>query len=160
MDSRAEIEDLERLWRESPQSSEFLQRRRDSKWGERIREEVVKGIDEGRSESIEDGLLFLETNPRFFRSGYHKSIIAGRLKSAPLTEKQRSRLRQVILAAACDSQVGPEFNEYARLAIRVGDGDFLAEVDKRMRSSEGWSRSRLARILSLCRRHMSSTTME
>lgn len=159
MDARAEMQDLERLFRESPDSCEFSQRQRDSKWGERIREEVVKGIDEKRPTSVEDGVLFLETSPRFFRSGYHKATVASRLKSASLTEQQMVRLRQVILAAAGDSRVGPEFNEYARLAIVVGNADFLAEVQKMMRSTDGWRRSRLERILSLCRKH-SSTNRE
>jgi hypothetical protein len=160
MDARAEMQDLERLFGESPYSCEFIQRQRDSKWGERIRREVVKGIDERRPASIEDGVLFLETNPRFFRSGYHKATVASRLKSAPLTDQQLARLRQVILAAAGDSRVGPEFNEYARLAIRVGNADFLGDIENRARSTDGWRRSRFERILSLCRKHRSLTNTE
>ena len=69
MDPRiAEIAELQRLWDED--SDEFESRRRVSKWGERIKERVVDLISTENADAIEDGLVFLEQNPRFFRTGY------------------------------------------------------------------------------------------
>ena len=152
MNELDEMHELERLWQESPHSDRFSMLRRDSKWGERIREEVIKGIENKQRRAIEDGILFLEISPRYFRSGYYKAIIARKLKSAPLSAEQQERLQRVILSAVA-GRVGPEFNEFARLAIRVADAEFMNEVEKRIPTSEGWVRGRLVRLLSRCKQH-------
>lgn len=152
MDPRTEMREMEGLWQVGPHSDAFQLRRRTSKWGEPIREDVIEGIQRGEPAAIEDGVLFLEVSPRYFRSGYFKASIASNLKRAPLTDSQRERLRQIILAAV-DSDVGPEFNEYARLAVVVADAAFLAQVQARERAAEGWVRDRLRRLLMLCRGH-------
>lgn len=152
MDPRAEMQELERLWQAGPHSSEFIARQRTSKWGDLIREEVIEGIQRGDPSAIEDGILFLEVSPRYFRSGYFKASIASKLKRAPLTDGQRKRLRQVILAAV-DSDVGPEFSEYARLAVVVADTGFVERLREREQTSHGWVCGRLRRVLALCRKH-------
>ena len=153
MNPREEMRELERLFNESPHSSAFLSLQRTSKWGERIREEVVEGIRAGRPDAIEDGILFLEISPRYFRSGYHKAVVARVLKAASLDESQQGRLRKVILDAV-SSRVGPEFSEYARLAIQVANEDFMEKLDSRLTVDQDWSRSRLERLKSLCERHV------
>lgn len=150
MNAIAEMHELERLWQESPYSDKFGTLRRDSKWGERIREEVIQGIENKQRRAIEDGILFLEVNPWYFRSGYYKAIIARKLKAASLSLEQQARLRQVILSAVA-GRVGPEFKEYARLAIRVADSEFLSEIERRLPTSEGDVRGRLLWLSSRCK---------
>lgn len=150
MDARGEMLELERLFALAPHSDEFLERQRQSKWGERIHEEVLLGIETGLSEAIEYGVLFLEQNPRYFRSGYFKAAIASKLKAAPLTADQRTRLQAVILNAVSSAKVGPEFSEYARLATVVASPEFVEQsVALRARVS-GWSQARCDRLLSHC----------
>ncbi len=152
MNAREEMHELERLWQESPYSSEFERALRSSKWAERIRVDVVEGIRIKKPEAIEDGILFLEVSPRYFRSGYHKAAVARALKRAPLDESQKERLRKVVLEAV-SSRVGPEFSEYARLAIQVANAEFMGKLDDRITNDQNWSRTRLHRLKSLCERH-------
>ena len=142
------MRELRRLFEQSPYSDEFLQLRRASKWGERIREEVIKQIEEHRPEAVEDGILFLEENPRYFRTGYFKAAIASKLKSAPLTTDQQHRLLEVILRAITSADVGPEFNEYARLAAIIATPEFVKRVVSTRDNSSDWSRQRCERLLS------------
>ena len=150
MDARSEMQELQRRFEQSPHSDEFMQLRRASKWGERIREEVIKRIEQHRPEAIEDGILFLEENPRYFRTGYFKAAIASKLKSAPLTPDQQHRLLQVILRAITTADVGPEFNEYARLAAIIATPEFVKRVVGTRDNSSDWSRQRCERLLSHC----------
>ena len=69
MEAREEMLDLERMWRERPLNDSFYRRHRESKWGERIREEVIRGIEQRMPEAIEDGILFLEAHSQFKRNG-------------------------------------------------------------------------------------------
>lgn len=151
-DDRAEMRELERLFTESPYSDQFLCLRRTSKWGERIGDVVVEGIKQHNLDSIEDGLLFLEENPRYFRSGYFKASIASKLKRAPLTPDQRVRLRAIILKAVHSDKVGPEFNEYARLAVLLATPEFIRTVATLKEATTDWSRQRCERIISHFRR--------
>lgn len=150
MDARSEMRELQRLFEQSRYSDEFLRLRRASKWGERIREEVIKGIEHRQPESVEDGILFLDVSPRYFRTGYFKAIIAGKLKSASLTIDQRHRLLEIILRAIDSADIGPEFNEYARLAAVIATPEFIKKVLSAKVDARDWSRRRCERILSLC----------
>lgn len=160
MDPVSEMRELERLWQESPHSNEFIQRQRCSKWGERIREEVIEKIRAKQQEAIEDGILYLVTSPRYHRSGYHKARIASALKSARLTSTQTERLRRVILNAVDCRRVGPEFSEYARLAIVVANAEFIVELKHGVNTEQPWARSRRDRLLALCEKHITTTNKE
>ena len=120
--------------------------------GSGIGEEVIAGIRAGKPEAVEDGILFLEVSPRYFRSGYYKASVARVLKAAPLDEPQKERLRKVILDAV-SSRVGPEFNEYARLAIQVANAEFMGKLNERLTDDKDWIRARRDRVRSLCEKH-------
>ena len=153
MDPRAEMRELQRLFEQAPQSAEFIRLRRNSRWGERIREQIIDRIklcDPTESENaIEDGILFLEENPRYFRTGYFKAAIASKLKGVRLSEVQRDRLLSIVLNATQSADVGPEFSEYARLAAVIATADFLHSVAGFRDQRDGWSRRRCERILAL-----------
>jgi hypothetical protein len=154
MSSGEEIRELERLFQAAPHSREFIRRQRESKWGERIRTTVVRGIEDRDPDSIEDGIRYLEANPWYFRSGYHKGIVAHKLKSAPLSGPQRTRLRAVLLASITQ-RMGPEFGHYCRLAIRLCDEAFLEALQARSTDCIGEPRRRAVRMLGACCRHSS-----
>jgi hypothetical protein len=52
-------------------------------------------ILDGDQSAIESALQFLELRPYFFRSGYMRTALMRRLKRAPLTAPQATRLRQL-----------------------------------------------------------------
>jgi hypothetical protein len=51
----------------------------------------------GDLQAIELAVRYLEANPRYFRSGYHKADFLKFLKRHPLSDEQCDRLRKVIL---------------------------------------------------------------
>jgi hypothetical protein len=148
MDPIPDLRELEQSWEQSRHSDDFARRWRQSLWGGRIGS-VLDKIGQQRSDAIEDAISFLEANPWYFRSGYNKAAVASKLKSVSLTAPQRIRLQQVILAAT-ESRAGREFREYARLAVRVTDADFMDQVRRRIAVSNGWAKARLLRVLLLC----------
>ena len=147
MNPDKEISEMERLWNATPWSNGFSGMGYASMWGESIRKEVVDGIRSQKRQSLEAGILFLEVCPRYHRSGYYREWVARALKSAPLTPTHKERLRHVILDAIDSERVGPEFSEYARLAIVVADVAFIRKVKERPNSERGWVQNRFNRLL-------------
>ncbi len=94
--------------------------------------ELLKAQD---TEAIEMAVRFLEADPWFFRSGYIKAELLGRLRTAPLNDDQLERLRRIVL----DRIDGPgrrEFRRYARFARRLDTPDFRAAVSDRVHSGD------------------------
>jgi len=81
----------------------------------------------GDTEAIELAIRYLEANPWYFRSGYHKAEILKFLKRYPLTQEQCARLRQVILDRVRGKPTR-EMRAYARIAPRVTNDQFEAEI--------------------------------
>ena len=153
----AEITELQRLWDESPDSDEFKLKRRNSKWGERIKECVIDLMSAGNVDAIEDGIAFLEQNPRFFRSGYFKGKVATKLKSVGLMSCQSARIRKVLLESIQSDVVGPEFSEYARLIPYVGTQEMACKIEECWHNTSGWQRGRCERLLRHWRRRQVET---
>jgi hypothetical protein len=78
--------------------------------------------------TIEMVVRFLEADPWFFRSGYHKACMIKQLRLCPLSEDHRKRLQQVILARIESEETPREFRWYCRLARYVSDADFERQV--------------------------------
>lgn len=93
--------------------------------------------------TVEMVVRFLEADPRYFRSGYHKEYMIKELRRASLTEDQRKRLQQVILARIQDRKTPREFRRYCRLARFVADADF-ERVVAGLAEPSGSARSRPA----------------
>ncbi len=77
--------------------------------------------------AIERAIDFLDADPWFLRSGFVKEEILTRLKSAPLTDRQRKRLAGLVLRSLTSS-TRRVFNHYARLAAVVQSGALTAEL--------------------------------
>ena len=101
----------------------------------------MPGLANGHARFIETAIAFLEADPWFFRSGYEKQKIIQHLKRSRLTERQRTRLARVVLAAI-DSRDRVEFRHYGRLACGIWS-DFLdEEVAARMQNRDAGIRRR------------------
>ncbi|MGE3075763.1 MAG: hypothetical protein AB7N24_18755 [Dehalococcoidia bacterium] len=72
---------------------------------------------------VEDALVFLETDPWCFRSGYAKQTIVRLLRHVPLTDAQRDRLLASLLKPVV---AGPrwEFREYCKTARAFSTPEF------------------------------------
>lgn len=77
--------------------------------------------------AIEMAVQFLEANPWYFRSGYHKADILKLLKRLPLSGDQCARLRRVILERVQGRPVR-EMRAYGRLAPKISSPEFEAEL--------------------------------
>lgn len=77
--------------------------------------------------AIEMAVRFLEADPWYFRSGYHKADLIRLLRKQPLSEDQRARLRQVIVDRVRGRPVR-EMRSYGRLALTVGNSELAAEL--------------------------------
>jgi len=72
---------------------------------------------------VEDAIVFLEIDPWFFRSGYLKERVVSDLKRAPLSPRQRERLRHIIIEV-CRGRNRREFRYYCQLAVAVWTSGF------------------------------------
>lgn len=108
-------------------------------WPDKL-EEIAEQDGEWR----ENAVVFLEANPRYFRSGYDKARLLRRLKRADLSADHQRRLRKVVLAAV-EHSGGVEFRQYCHLASRLASRQLAAELlrltksaDPDVRRRAGW----------------------
>ena len=93
-------------------------------------------MEAGDPTTIEMVVGFLEADPYFVRSGYHKEVFIKHLCRNPLSEDQKERLRQVILARI-RGRDRREFRAYCRLARVVTDPAFQKQVAEMAGPSRG-----------------------
>jgi hypothetical protein len=101
-------------------------------------------------ELVNFAVEFLELDPLFFRSGYLKETLLDQLKVAPLTEADKTRLREVLIDAVL-RRGRREFRRYCRLAVVLQNAELLEKVRELAQSSEHDVRSRARLMLSYFR---------
>jgi hypothetical protein len=101
----------------------------------------------GAPELVNFAVEFLELDPLFFRSGYLKETFLDQLKVAPLTEADKTRLREVLIDAVL-RRGRREFRRYCRLAVVLQSAELLEKVRELAQSSEHDVRSRARLMLS------------
>lgn len=84
-------------------------------------------LNAGDLVAIEMGIQFLEADPRYFRSGYHKEEILKILRRHSLSEDQGARMRKLIVDHV-RGQATREMRAYARYAPSVTTSQFEAEI--------------------------------
>lgn len=119
-------------------------------WPDKLRE--VEQVD---GEWRENAFLFLEANPRFFRSGYDKAQLLRRLKRADLSRKHLQRLHKVLLGAV-ETGGGVEFRQYCQLAAHHLPPGLLADLSKLAKTGEPDVRRRAVWMLDSVRAAKSS----
>lgn len=131
-----------------------------SKWSEVMEAawEAPAGIALRIPGAVEAGISYLETAPRFFRSGYLAEEIMRELKRIPLEERQRRRLQIVVIREIVAPQARGRYT--ASLAGALLDDDFddalrqfgntPGVVGRRaqrvLREARHWKRSNAARV--------------
>ena len=86
--------------------------------------ELLKVGDPG---AIEMAVRFLEADPWYFRSGYHKADVLKLLRKLPLTDEQCARLRDLILDHV-RGRPRRETRDFCRFAPKVTNAEFESEV--------------------------------
>jgi hypothetical protein len=81
----------------------------------------------GDLQAIELAVQYLEANPWYFRSGYHKVDMLKILSKHNLTDDPSARLRKVILDRVLGRPVR-EMRAYCRIAPQVSNRKFEAEL--------------------------------
>lgn len=99
-------------------------------WPDKLAE--IAGQD---GEWRENAVIFLEANPRYFRSGYDKAQLLRRLKRADLSADHQRRLRKVVLAAV-ERSGGVEFRQYCHLASRLASRQLAGDLRQLAKSAD------------------------
>lgn len=116
--------------------------------------ETQLNIRSGNRESIDDALLFLEVDPWYFRSGYLKETLIDSLKNAPLTDDDKSRIRNIIISIA-SGRNRREFRRFCKLAIKVTSDDFEQMLDQLARIHDSESSGKFSYLLQYLRQNRS-----
>lgn len=113
-----------------------------------LRELVSRAYSEPYTDPdlLEFVIQFLEVDPRYFRSGYHKERMLGRLKQAVMKPQQLTRIRHVLLDAVLH-RGGREFRRYCRVAARYADEALIQELNEVAEAGDGKQRSRAKMML-------------
>ena len=80
--------------------------------------------------AIDEIVDFLEADVPAFRCGYLKEYFLQHLKSQPLSEQQKERLRTIALKLCSSNMVRREFRRWAHLMTQIADTDFVLDLKK------------------------------
>lgn len=78
----------------------------------------LESLRQGDHDAIAEAILFLETDPYCFRSGFIKKKLCHALKQAPLNREERHQLRNIVLGAV-NTQRPVSFADFAALGCRL-----------------------------------------
>ena len=90
-------------------------------------DKIFGSVTEYDSELIEFSILFLELDPRFYRSGYIKEEILRKFRKLEFSKKDNQRLR-IVLLNAVERRAGREFKKYCSLYPQVKDEELEATL--------------------------------
>jgi hypothetical protein len=110
----------------------------------------MQKLKSGEIETIEAAIQFLETSPRFFRSGYIAEEILRDLKHAPLTSKQRNRLIPIILASLKGGG-RRQFHSCAKLAGTLQDNLITSAAKDLLNAENAETRRRAGLVIEIIR---------
>jgi hypothetical protein len=102
----------------------------DMLWIYPIMDEVIRGIEEGDVACIALGVDFVEEDALFPFGKTLKSNTARALRRSPLTDLQRSRLRERISNMLAAGIVPHEMREYAKLLRTIGVGEHWPRLER------------------------------
>lgn len=97
--------------------------------------------------AVDDVIDFLAVDIPAFRCGYEKEWYLRRLKSLPLNEAQKARLKTIALDLARKPDYRREFYDWAKLMIMLADETFVAELQPLLESSDEFVRKKVERMM-------------
>ena len=90
--------------------------------------EFLAAVRRGDQDAVGEALLFLESDPYCFRSGYIKKKLCHALKKSPLDREKRARIRAFVLHAVC-IQRPVSFKDVAALGAHFYTPGFHARAE-------------------------------
>jgi hypothetical protein len=97
-----------------------------------------------------DGVIdFLAIDIPAFRCGYEKEWYLRRLKSVPLNEAQKERLKNIALDLCRKPDYRREFSDWGKLMIVLADEAFVDELENLLESPDEFVRKKAERMLTI-----------
>jgi hypothetical protein len=112
---------------------------------------IMVGLDAGDASAVGATLAYLEADPYYFRSGYTRGRLAGRLSRVKLAEPQSSRARDLVLKVV-DGDCHCPAHGIGRLARSVADNGLRRALRVRLHSPDGAVARRALRTIVYVRR--------
>jgi hypothetical protein len=125
----------------------YAARERLSEWDQLVEDQVSAGD----AASIDQALAYLRSDPYYFRSGYARDRLAGRIARAALTDAQRAEARALVLLCV-DGLVHCRPRELGRLAGATADNALRRDLLDRFRSKNREMARRAIRMLASIKR--------
>ena len=99
---------------------------------------VIDGIEKGDPACAEIGIEFIEESASFTFGRILKSNTARALRRTALTPDQKERIRKRVVEMLCTSYLPREYRQYAKLARKIGLGDWLSQVEREANLNDVW----------------------
>ena len=93
-----------------------------------IMPQVATGLLVNNYACIELSIEFIKDNIMESGSGYLRALMARRLKSCPLEERQASNLRRIFFTQLKNGKMHQEYKEYIKLFKKIELGEYHHEI--------------------------------
>jgi hypothetical protein len=110
----------------------------DKSWIYPVMDHVIEGIEAGDVACVEIGVEFIEEDQTFPFGRTLKSNTARALRRAPLTEEQKERIRKRVVAMLIAGYLPREYVQYAKLARKIGLGQWLNAIRSQAPAGKPW----------------------
>lgn len=113
---------------------------RDEKtWIYPVMDRVIEGIESGDLACAEIGVEFIEEEASFAFGRILKSNTARALRRSPLTDELKERIRKRVVRMLEDGYLPREYRQYAKLARKIGLGEWLVKIKNRVPTDNPWA---------------------
>ena len=103
-----------------------------------VMDRVIECIEKGDLACAEIGIEFIEESASFPFGMILKSNTARALRRVPLTDEQKERIRKRVVEMLCTGYLPREYRQYAKLAKKIGLGDWLSQVEREANLNNAW----------------------
>ncbi|HEU4833731.1 MAG TPA: hypothetical protein VFS90_04920 [Pyrinomonadaceae bacterium] len=110
----------------------------EKRWIYPVMDHVIEGIEAGDLACAEIGIEFIEEDQSFTFGQILKSNTARALRRISLTEEQKERIRKRVVAMLLAGYLPREYRQYAKLARKIGLGQWFHEIKKQMPAENPW----------------------
>jgi hypothetical protein len=108
-------------------------------WIYPVMERVIEGIENGDLACAEIGVEFIEEDASFTFGRILKSNTARALRRNPLTDELKERIRKRVIGMLEVGYLPREYRQYAKLARKIGLGEWIAGVKERIPIDNPWA---------------------
>ena len=111
----------------------------EKRWVYPVMYRVIEGIEAGDLACAEIGIEFIEEDQSFDFGQILKSNTARALRRIQLTEEQKERIRKRVVAMLMAGYLPREYRQYAKLARKIGLGEWLHEIKSKLPADNPWA---------------------